>query len=313
MRTRHGSRLAVPRTRAVEAGAQMTSAPSARTGSVVGRLVHISRPVLWINTIGTGVVGVWLTGALMDVRALPVLLWLTLPFNLLIYGVNDIYDQDTDAANPRKGSLEGARIDPSEVRPIAWAVAAVNLPFLVYFALVLPLAANVAIGLYALVFVFYSATPLRFKARPFLDSLSNAAYALPLVVVPLALGVAPVWPAAVGLMAWSVAKHAFDAVQDIVEDREAGITTTAVLLGPRGTALWSGGWWVLSTVLLAQVSVPVALVSLLIAGVLVVRLLQDPTPANGHRLYPLSVAYPYIAGTFAGVLLVVAIFFGRYP
>lgn len=291
----------------------MTPTPLARTGSVVGRLVHISRPVLWINTIGTGVVGVWLTGTLMDVRALPVLLWLTLPFNLLIYGVNDIYDQETDAANPRKGSLEGARIDPSEVRLIAWAVAVVNLPFLVYFALVLPLAANVAIALYALVFVCYSAPPLRFKARPFLDSLSNAAYALPLVVVPLALGVAPVWPAAVGLMTWSVAKHAFDAVQDIVEDREAGITTTAVLLGPRGTALWSGAWWVLSAVLFAQVSVPVALVSVVIAGVLVVRLLRDPTPANGHRLYPLSVAYPYVAGTFAGVLLVVGIFFGRYP
>lgn len=291
----------------------MTPTPLARTGSVVGRLVHISRPVLWINTIGTGVVGVWLTGALMDARALPVLLWLTLPFNLLIYGVNDIYDQETDAANPRKGSLEGARIDPSEVRLIAWAVAAVNLPFLVYFALALPLAANLAIALYALVFVYYSAPPLRFKARPFLDSLSNAAYALPLVVVPLALGVAPVWPAAVGLMTWSVAKHAFDAVQDIVEDREAGITTTAVLLGPRGTALWSGAWWVLSAVLFAQVSVPVALVSVVIAGILVVRLLRDPTPANGHRLYPLSVAYPYVAGTFAGVLLVVGIFFGRYP
>lgn len=291
----------------------MTAPSRAGTGSVVGRLVHISRPVLWINTIGSGVVGVWLTGALMDVRALPVLVWLTLPFNLLIYGVNDIYDQETDAANPRKGSLEGARIDPSEVRLIAWAVAVVNLPFVAYFALALPPAANAVVLLYAFVFVFYSATPLRFKARAFVDSLSNAAYALPLVIVPLALDAAPVWPAAVGLMAWSVAKHPFDAVQDIVEDREAGITTTAVRLGPRGTALWSGAWWVLSSVLFALVSVPVALVSLLIAGILVVRLLRDPTPGTGHRLYPLSVAYPYLAGSFAGVLLTVGIFLGRYP
>ena len=67
--------------------------------------MHISRPVLWINTIGTGVVGIWLTGAYLDVRAVPVILWLTLPFNLLIYGVNDIFDQETDAANPRKGSV----------------------------------------------------------------------------------------------------------------------------------------------------------------------------------------------------------------
>ncbi|WP_371862896.1 UbiA family prenyltransferase [Cellulomonas aerilata] len=290
-----------------------TRTPTRTIGPVVARLVHISRPVLWINTIGSGVVGVWLTGTLMDVRALPVLLWLTLPFNLLIYGVNDIYDQDTDAANPRKGSIEGARIRPSEVRLIAWAVAVTNVPFLIYFGLALPAAANAAIALYASIFVFYSAPPLRFKARPFLDSISNAAYALPLVIVPFALGVAPVWPAALGLMAWSVAKHPFDAVQDIVEDREAGITTTAVRLGPRGVALWSGSWWALSSVLFALVSVPVAVVNLAIAGLLVVRLLRDPTPATAHRLYPLSVAFPYVAGSFTGVLLTVAIFFGWYP
>ena len=285
------------------------TAPS-EIGMAVRRLVLISRPVLWINTIGSGVVAVWLTGALFDLRALPLLLWLTLPFNLLIYGVNDVFDQDTDAANPRKGSLEGARIRPSEVRLIAWSVAALNVPFLVCFLLVLPPLANAAILLYAGVFVFYSAPPLRFKARPFLDSLSNAAYALPLVIVPAALEAGPVWPAALGLMAWSVAKHAFDAVQDIVEDRDAGITTTAVRLGPRGTALWSGAWWLVSTALLALVSVPVAAVTLVIAGTLVVRLLRDPTPETGHRLYGLSIAFPYIAGSFAGVLLVVSITLG---
>jgi hypothetical protein len=61
------------------------------------------------------------------------------------------------------------------------------------------------------------------------------------------------------------------------------------------------------------VSLPVAAVNLLIAGILVVRLLRDPTPETGHRLYRLSVAFPYIAGTLAGVLLMVAIVFGGYP
>ena len=292
---------------------RMSRTASSDIVEAVRRLVHISRPVLWINTIGSGLVGVWLTGALFDLRALPVILWLTLPFNLLIYGVNDIYDQDTDAANPRKGSLEGARIQQSEVRLIAWAVAIVNVPFLAWFLVALPPLANVAILLYAGVFVFYSAPPLRFKARAFLDSLSNAAYALPLVIVPAALAEAPVWPAALGLMAWSVAKHAFDAVQDIVEDRDAGITTTAVRLGARGTALWSGSWWLVSTALFAVVSVPVAVVNLVIAGVLVVRLLRHPTPETGHRLYRLSVAFPYIAGSFTGVLLIVSIVLGGTP
>ncbi len=277
------------------------------------RLVHISRPLLWINTVGTGLLGMWLTGQLLDVAAIPILVWLTLPFNLLIYGVNDIFDQDTDALNPRKGSLEGARIEPREVRAIAWGVVLTNVPFLAWFVVALPPLALAAIAVYAAVFVWYSAPPLHFKRRPFLDSLSNAAYGLPLLIMPLALGAAPVWPAVAGLLVWSVAKHAFDAVQDIEEDRAAGITTTAVLLGPRGTAIWSGAWWIASTVLFALVSVPVAIVNLLIAGALVVLLLRRPTPATAHRLYRLSVAFPYVAGCVASVLVLVAIVVGTYP
>ncbi|HET7479175.1 MAG TPA: prenyltransferase, partial [Rubrobacteraceae bacterium] len=116
---------------------------------MVLRLVQVSRPVLWINTIGPAVVGVWLTGELWKWAALPVLLWLTLPFNLLIYGVNDIFDQETDAKNPRKGTLEGARISPSEVRPIRRGVLVSNLPFLLYFLLALPPSATLWMLLYA--------------------------------------------------------------------------------------------------------------------------------------------------------------------
>jgi hypothetical protein len=58
---------------------------------VIGRLFHISRPVLWINTVGPAVVGLWLTGDLWRWEVLPLLVWLTLAFNLLIYGVNDVF------------------------------------------------------------------------------------------------------------------------------------------------------------------------------------------------------------------------------
>src|SRR4029453_1557069 len=96
-------------------------------------------PVLWINTVGPAVVGMWLAGYMWRWETLPIILWLTLAFNLLIYGVNDVFDQETDARNPRKGTLEGARIDRSEVRQIALGVVASNVPFLVYFALFVPL------------------------------------------------------------------------------------------------------------------------------------------------------------------------------
>jgi 4-hydroxybenzoate polyprenyltransferase len=280
---------------------------------VLARLIHVSRPVLWVNTIGPTVIGVWLIGDLWRWEALALLLWATLPFNLLIYGVNDIFDQETDAQNVRKGGLEGARILASETRTIAIAIVATNVPFLVYFAFTVPFAALAWVVAYIAIFVFYSAPPLRFKARPVLDSLSNAAYAFPLVFVPLALGESPIWPAALGLMAWSVAKHAFDAVQDIDEDRAASITTTAVQLGVRGTLIWSGAWWLLSTVGFALVNWPVAVVNALIAGWLVVTLWRSPTPSTARGLYRYSIAFPYAAGSIAGSQLVAAILLGCYP
>jgi 4-hydroxybenzoate polyprenyltransferase len=282
-------------------------------GAVLLRLLYISRPVLWINTVGPATVGMWLAGDLFAWKALPILLWLTLPFNLLIYGVNDVFDQETDAKNPRKGTLEGARIDPSEVRPVVFGVIFTNVPFLVYSFLVVPPSAIAWMFLYALLFVGYSVPPARFKARPYLDSLSNAAYAFPLVFVPLALGGGPVWPAALGLMAWSAAKHTFDAVQDVDEDRRVGIITTAVRLGPRGVVLWSGAFWAFATACFALVNVPVALVNAAIAGTLLYLLNRDPTPETGHRLYKYSIAFPYVAGTVAGVQLVAALSLGAYP
>jgi 4-hydroxybenzoate polyprenyltransferase len=282
-------------------------------GFVIWRLIHISRPVLWINTVGPATVGMWVSGELWRWDFLPIVLWLTLPFNLLIYGVNDIFDRETDAKNPRKGTLEGARIKEEEVRPIAFGVLLTNLPFLLYFVSVLPTSATLWMLLYALLFVGYSVPPARFKARPYLDSLSNAAYAFPLVFVPLAL-IAPVlWPAAVGLMAWSAAKHTFDAVQDVDEDRRVGIETTAVRLGPRGVVLWSGFFWALATLCFALVNVPVALVNAAIAGSLLYALWRNPGPETGHSLYKYSIVFPYVAGTVAGVQLVGALSLGLYP
>lgn len=280
---------------------------------MIRRLVEISRPVLWVNTIGTTVIAMWLSGYLWTWEIVPILIWVTFPFNLLIYGVNDIYDQDTDADNDRKGGYGGAKIKPSETKMIGWGVVLTNVPFLVYFALTLPLAAVAWMALYAFSFWQYSATPLRFKGRPILDSLSNADYAFPLVFVPLALGSPVWWQAAIGLMAWSMAKHVYDAIQDIDEDSEAGIRTTAVAFGVRGSLIWSGFWWVVSTVLFALVNIPVAIVNALLAGWLLIAQWRKPTVEQARSLYRYSVAFPYVAGAVAGVQLVAGLTLGVYP
>lgn len=277
------------------------------------RLIEISRPVLWINTIGTTVVGMWLAGYLWDWRVLPILIWVTFPFNLLIYGINDIFDQETDNINARKGGYEGAHIFPNEVRPIWITTVLTNVPFLIYFAITLPWQATAWMVAYSLFFTFYSAPPLRFKARKYLDALSNTDYAFPLAFVPLALGVEPNWWLVIGLMAWSVAKHAYDAIQDIPQDSDTGIVTTAVHLGVKKTAVWSTIWLAISIALFAVVNIPVAIANAIIAYLLVAPLYKEPTPEKAHSLYKYSIAFPYVAGAVGGFQLVIGLVFGLYP
>ena len=277
------------------------------------RLLTISRPVLWVNTIGTTVVGMWLAGFLWTPAIIPILIWVTFPFNLLIYGINDIFDQETDNINARKGGYEGAKIYPNEVVPIWVTVIVTNVPFLIYFAITLPWQATAWMVAYSLFFTFYSAPPLRFKARKYLDALSNTDYAFPLAFVPLALGVEPNWWLVAGLMAWSIAKHAYDAIQDIPQDNDTGIITTAVHLGPRKTAIWSAFWWAISTALFAVVNIPVAIANAIIAYLLVSGVIKTPTPQKAHDLYKYSIAFPYVAGAVGGFQLVVGLTFGMYP
>jgi 4-hydroxybenzoate polyprenyltransferase len=249
---------------------------------------------------------VWLTGDLWRWDSIWLLLWVTLPFNLLIYGINDIFDQETDNINIRKGGYGGAKIHPREVPWIAWGVVATNLPFLIFFGLNYSLEANIWIWAYSLTFLFYSAPPARFKGRPFLDSLSNADYAFPLAFVPLALGEEPLWMAVFALMAWSLAKHTYDAIQDIEEDKFVDIQTTAVFLGAKKSLIWVAFWWLVSSVMFAFVNIPLAIANTLYAGWLIWLIQKDDTPTNAKRVYKYSVAYPYIVGTVAGVQIVAA-------
>jgi 4-hydroxybenzoate polyprenyltransferase len=104
-----------------------------------------------------------------------------------------------------------------------------------------------------------------------------------------------------------------DAIQDIDEDASAGIVTTAVKFGVKGSLIWSGSWWIVSTVAFALVNIPVAVVSGLISGWLLFANWKTPTSAEAKRLYKFSVAFPYVAGAVAGVQLVTGITLGLYP
>ncbi|MPY65941.1 prenyltransferase [Deinococcus sp. SDU3-2] len=279
------------------------------------RLLTVSRPALWVNTVGPLVVGMWLTGRLWtpEPGLLALLIYLTLPFNLLIYGLNDLADREEDAASGRKGGWQGARLGPGEGRPLLRAVWLLNLPFLGLLALLLPPAALLVLLLSAGLFAAYSVPPVRLKARPLLDGLSNVAYALPLALPALALGEpVPALPLA-ALMAYAVGKHAFDAAQDVPADRAAGVRTVATTLGVRGTALYALAWFGVAGALLWPVSRLTALALWGVCGGLALALWRQPTPERAARLYPLSILSPWAVGTVAGVPLVYLLARGLWP
>ena len=269
---------------------------------VILRLFHISRPVLWINTVGPAMVGMWLAGDLWTLGGAA--------GTALAHAAVQPPDlrrqrrlrpgdrrQEPPQGHPGRGQDRAARGAPYRARRRAHerAVPGLLRPCPARFR------ALAWMVLYALLFVGYSVPPARFKARPYLDSLSNAAYAFPLVFVPLALGRGPVWPAAMGLMAWSAAKHTFDAVQDVDEDRKVGIETTAVRLGPgRGRPLERGLWALATVVLRARERPRRARERRDRRYARSTRCTRTRRRETGHRLYRYSIAFPYVAGTVAG-------------
>ena len=295
-----------PRSRTSDAGQTWAISPR--------RLLSVSRPALWINTVGVFVTGLWLSGQLYALQPVyaALLLYLTLPYNLLVYGLNDLSDQAEDALSPRKGGWQGARLAAAEGRPLLNWIVALNIPFLLVLAFLLPPAALLALLLSAALFAGYSLPPLRFKARPLLDGLSNVAYALPLALPALLLERPVPVLALLALCAYSVGKHAFDAAQDVDTDRAAGLNTTAVWLGVRGTALYALGWFVLAASLLCPLSRLSAVALLLVCGGMALRLWTRPNVSEAARLYPLSILTPWIVGALSGVQLVYLLVRGLY-
>jgi lycopene elongase/hydratase (dihydrobisanhydrobacterioruberin-forming) len=201
-------------------------------------LLKVSRPRFWFYILGPYVVGLVAGSANITESAQPILfligLYFTLPANLLIYGVNDIFDYETDRINEKKANYE-ALVMPDRRRELWIAIAVTNLPFV---AVLFYANAAALIGLATFLFlsIFYSAPPIRAKTKPFLDSAFNILYAMPgFFAYSLKTGeFAPaILAAAAGC--WTAAMHAFSAIPDIEVDRRAGLATIATLCGPYGT------------------------------------------------------------------------------
>lgn len=216
--------------------------PSENT--TIGYLLRLSRPRFWFYLAGPVIVGaVYAASAvsdLFDPRTIALFAYFLVPANVFLYGVNDIFDADIDADNPKKSSRE---VRYTGDRSTIFAVLASGLLAL-GFVPVLPSAALAAFAVFGVLAIEYSAPPFRFKTSPLFDSISNGLYVLPGVVAYTAIaGELPPFAAVLGGWLWAMGMHTFSAIPDIEPDRRAGVRTTATVLGERRTYAYCGACW----------------------------------------------------------------------
>lgn len=226
-------------------------------------LVATSRPVSWINTAYPFAAGYLVVGGAVDAVFVVGTLFFLIPYNLLMYGVNDVYDYVSDIRNPRKGGIEGAVTPQRYHQLILWSAYLSCVPFVLALA-VLGWGWPFLVLLVLLFFVVaYSIAGLRFKERPFLDSATSSIHFVGPLVYALALLGFPgqAWPFVAAFFAWGVASQSFGAVQDIVPDREGGIGSIATVLGARWTVRFSAACYLLAAVVVAAQGGPAIVVA----------------------------------------------------
>ncbi len=246
--------------------------PGVRRTSVLRQVIGSSRPLSWINTAYPFAAAYLVARGLPDQAAgwwVLVLgtVWFLVPYNLLMYGVNDVFDHESDLRNPRKGGVEGVVLDRRVHRLTIWSAVLSNLPFVVVLARLADPISTVVLAVSVFAVVAYSAPGLRFKERPFLDSLTSSTHFVSPAVLGLAMsgaGLGPTSAAALaGFFLWGVGSHAFGAVQDIGADRAAGIGSIGTVLGAARTTRFSFAAYLAAGALLLTLSWPASLAALL--------------------------------------------------
>ena len=278
-------------------------------------LFKTSRPISWVNTAYPFAVGYLLmTNGRVDLTLVVGTLFFLVPYNLLMYGINDVFDYESDMRNPRKGGVEGA-ITPKKYHPlIIWASVLLCVPFVVALLIVGTPISSLVLAQVLFFVIAYSAKGLRFKEVPFLDSMTSSIHFVgPLLFAFSLAGVNEAgWLAAGAFFAWGMASQALGAVQDIIPDKEAKIDSIATQLGARRTIWFSTIAYVIATALTASIGTTVAYiiaVSCLAYAIncLPYRLLTDKNSHLARTAWKRFLWMNYITGAIVTILLIASV------
>lgn len=267
------------------------SVPVRGAGRTAGQLLLASRPVSWINTAYPFAAAYLLTTGRIDAVLIVGTIFFLIPYNLAMYGINDVFDYESDLRNPRKGGAHGAVLDRRFHKVTLWAAGLSCVPFVVFLVIVGSPLSWLVLTLSLFFVVFYSAPPLRLKERPVADSITSSIHFFSPAVYGLVLaGATWTWPLVAliaGFALWGVASHAFGAVQDVVADREAGIASIATAFGGRRTVRLALACYALAGIAMLGVTWPGPLAAFLalpyLATVWPYRSVTDATSASATR------------------------------
>jgi 4-hydroxybenzoate polyprenyltransferase len=281
------------------------------------RLISISRPRFWIYELGPYIVGIALaSGNNYAVwTMLPVMiffLFFTYPANLYIYGINDIYDYETDKLNPKKVSYESLVL-PEERGALFLNISLLCTPFVLYALLSIGRTSFVVLILFFFFAGFYSAPPIRAKARPILDSIFSAghyvatalfSYLLVAEILSSPISWSMIATVVLAGMCWSMAMHAYSAVPDIESDQTARLSTIATKLGKKTTIVVCAVLYAISGVLVFPY---LGSISLALSSAYVILMLLSLSTSR-ERLFELYTYFP-IVNSIAGMIIFFSILF----
>ncbi|WP_411376354.1 prenyltransferase [Arthrobacter sp. MPF02] len=275
-------------------------------------LLVSSRPLSWVNTAYPFAAAYLLTAQRIDLAWVVGTLYFLVPYNLAMYGINDVFDYESDLRNPRKGGVEGAVLERSMHRTTLRAAIAINVPFLAVLMVLGGPASWLVLALSVFAVVAYSAPGLRFKERPFLDSATSSTHFVSPALYGLVLARADVTPALWALLGafflWGVASQAFGAVQDVVADRDGGIASVATVTGAATTVRFAIAAYLVGGTLMLFTPWPGPLASLLVlpyvANIVPFAALADRDAEQAHRGWERFLWLNYVTGFFVTMLLI---------